>query len=49
MLKYIVDTAHYTEVLARVPKVKRSLWVKADTYMLQNKIFSQLRLTLAQL
>lgn len=27
MLKYIFDTAHYTEVLARVPKVKRSLWI----------------------
>lgn len=27
MLKYISDTAHYTEVLTRVPKVKRSLWI----------------------
>ena len=27
MLKYISDTVHYTEVLARVPKVKRSLWI----------------------
>lgn len=27
MLKYISDSAHYTEVLARVPKVKRSLWI----------------------
>lgn len=27
MLKYISDTAHYSEVLARVPKVKRSIWI----------------------
>ena len=27
MLKYISDKAHYAEVLARVPKVKRSLWI----------------------
>ncbi len=27
MLKFITDTAHYTEVLALVPKVKRSLWI----------------------
>lgn len=27
MLKYIIDIAHYSEVLARVPKVKRSLWI----------------------
>lgn len=27
MLKYISDSAHYTEVLARVSKVKRSLWI----------------------
>ena len=27
MLKLITDSAHYTEVLARVPKVKRSLWI----------------------
>ena len=27
MLKYISDTAHYSEVLALVPKVKRSLWI----------------------
>lgn len=27
MLKYISDTDHYTEVLARVSKVKGSLWI----------------------
>lgn len=27
MLKLITDKAHYTEVLARVTKVKRSLWI----------------------
>ena len=27
MLKFISDSAHYAEVLARVPKVKRSLWI----------------------
>ena len=27
MLKLITDQAHYTEVIALVPKVKRSLWI----------------------
>ena len=27
MLAYISDIAHYSEVLARVPKVKRSIWI----------------------
>ena len=27
MLKLITDSAHYSEVLALVPKVKRSLWI----------------------
>ena len=27
MLKYISDKTHYAEVLARVPKVKRSIWI----------------------
>ena len=27
MIKLITDKAHYSEVLARVPKVKRSLWI----------------------
>ena len=41
MLKLITDSAHYTEVLARVTKVKRSLWIGTadikDVYVLQGK------------
>ena len=42
MLKLITDSAHYTEVLARVPKVKRSLWIgTADIKDLYVKVGSQ--------
>lgn len=27
MIQYIADEAHYKEIIARVPKVKRSLWI----------------------
>lgn len=27
MTQYIADEAHFKEVIARVPKVKRSLWI----------------------
>ena len=27
MIQYISDEAHFKEVIARVPKVKRSLWI----------------------
>lgn len=27
MLSYISNTAHYKEVLSRVPKVKHNLWI----------------------
>ena len=27
MIQYIADEAHFKEVIARVPKVKRSLWI----------------------
>ena len=27
MIEFVKDTAHYSEVLARVPNVKRSLWI----------------------
>ena len=42
MLKLITDSAHYTEVLARVPKVKHSLWIgTADIKDLYVKVGSQ--------
>ena len=42
MLKLITDSAHYTEVLARVPKVKRSLWIgTADIKDLYVKVGTQ--------
>lgn len=44
MLKLITDKAHYTEVLARVPKVKRSLWIgTADIKDLYIKVGTQLK------
>ena len=50
MLKYISDTVHYTEVLARVPKVKRSLWIgTADIKDLYVKVGSQAKPFLAVL
>ncbi|MCQ2330781.1 MAG: hypothetical protein MJZ55_02200 [Paludibacteraceae bacterium] len=37
MITYISDTAHYKEVLTRIPQVKRSLWIGTadikDLYM----------------
>ena len=48
MLKLITDSAHYTEVLARVPKVKRSLWIgTADIKDLYVKVGSQTKPFLA--
>lgn len=42
MIKLITDTAHYSEALARVPKVKRSLWMgTADIKDLYVKVGSQ--------
>ena len=50
MLKYISDTVHYTEVLVRVPKVKRSLWIgTADIKDLYVKVGSQAKPFLAVL
>ena len=50
MLKYINDIAHYSEVLARVPKVKRSLWIgTADIKDLYVKVGSQMKPFLAVL
>ena len=50
MLKLITDSAHYTEVLARVPKVKRSLWIgTADIKDLYVKVGSQTKPVLAVL
>ena len=50
MLKLITDTAHYTEVLARVLKVKRSLWIgTADIKDLYVKVGSQMKPFLAVL
>ena len=50
MLKLITDSAHYTEVLARVPKVKRSLWIgTADIKDLYVKVGSQRKPFLAVL
>ena len=48
MLKLITDSAHYAEVLARVPKVKRSLWIgTADIKDLYVKVGSQTKPFLA--
>ena len=50
MLKLITDSAHYTEVLARVPKVKHSLWIgTADIKDLYVKVGSQMKPFLAVL
>ena len=50
MLKLITDSAHYTEVLARVPKVKRSLWIgTADIKDLYVKVSTQTKPFLAVL
>ena len=50
MLKLITDSAHYTEVLALVPKVKRSLWIgTADIKDLYVKVGSQTKPFLAVL
>ena len=50
MLKLITDSTHYTEVLARVPKVKRSLWIgTADIKDLYVKVGSQTKPFLAVL
>ena len=50
MLKLITDSAHYTEVLARVPKVKRSLWIgTADIKDLYVKVDTQTKPFLAVL
>ena len=44
MLKLITDKAHYTEVLTRVTKVKRSLWIGiADIKDLYIKVGTQLK------
>jgi hypothetical protein len=29
MTRYIADTEHYSEVILRIPKVKRLLWIAA--------------------
>ena len=29
MTQYIADTEHYSEVISRIPKVKRLLWIAA--------------------
>ena len=50
MIKLITDTAHYSEVLALVPKVKRSLWIgTADIKDLYVKVSSQMKPFLAVL
>jgi len=50
MLKFICDTAHYAEVLARVPNVTRSLWIgTADIKDLYFKVGSQTKPFLAVL
>ena len=50
MLKLITDSAHYTEVLALVPKVKRSLWIgTADIKDLYVKVGAQTKPFLAVL
>ena len=48
MIKLITDTAHYSEVLALVSKVKRSLWIgTADIKDLYVKVGSQMKPFLA--
>ena len=50
MIKLITDTAHYSEVLALVSKVKRSLWIgTADIKDLYVKVGSQMKPFLAVL
>ena len=50
MIRFIADNAHYSEVLARVPMVKRSLWIgTADIKDLYVKVGSQTRPFLAVL
>ena len=50
MLKFISSTVHYTEVLARVPKVTRSLWIgTADIKDLYVKVGSHTKPFLALL
>lgn len=50
MLKLISNSAHYTEVLARVTKVKRSLWIgTADIKDLYVKVGTQTKPFLAVL
>ena len=50
MLKLITDSAHYSEVLALVQKVKRSLWIgTADIKDLYVKVGSQMKPFLAVL
>lgn len=50
MLQLITDSAHYTEVLALVPKVKRSLWIgTADIKDLYVKVGAQTKPFLAVL
>ena len=50
MLKYISDKTHYAEVLARVHKVKRSIWIgTADIKDLYVKVGSQMKPFLAVL
>ena len=50
MIKLITDTAHYSEVLTRVPKVKRSLWIgTADIKDLYVKVGTETKPFLAVL
>ena len=50
MINFISDSEHYKEVLARVPKVKRSLWIgTADTKDLYVKVGPQMKPFLAVL
>ena len=50
MIKLITDTAHYSEVLALVPKVKRSLWIgTADIKDLYIKVGTEAKPFLAVL
>ena len=50
MLTFISDAEHYSKVIARVPKVKRSLWIgTADIKDLYVKVGSQTKPFLAVL
>ncbi len=50
MLRFVSDRAHYSEVLVRVPKVKRSLWIgTADIKDLYVKVGSEAKPFLAVL